>query len=118
MRTPSPAGRLSHFDYLLPSGHIAQRPAATRDRARLLVSHPHAIEDRIFRHLPALLRPGDLLVLNDTRVVPARLRAKKTSGGRVALLLLNPLPEAAGEDAPETDRWLAMATSNKKIQPG
>ncbi|MBF0460986.1 MAG: tRNA preQ1(34) S-adenosylmethionine ribosyltransferase-isomerase QueA [Magnetococcales bacterium] len=110
MHPPSSAWRLSHFDYHLPPARIAQRPVEVRDRARLLVSMPHAIQDRVFRHLPDWLRPGDLLVLNDTRVLPARLLAHKPSGGRVEILLLKPLPEAG--------HWEAMASSNKKIALG
>ena len=102
--------RLTHFDYPLPPERIAQRPIETRDRARLLVSLPHAIRDQRFRQLPDWLRPGDLLVLNDTQVIPARLLGKKLSGGRVEILLLNPLPEAG--------QWEAMANSNKKIALG
>jgi S-adenosylmethionine:tRNA ribosyltransferase-isomerase len=81
---------LGDYDFALPPETIAQRPLAERDAARLLVldrasgarSH-HALRD-----LPALLRPGDLLVLNATRVLPARLRGAKASGGRAEALVL------------------------------
>jgi S-adenosylmethionine:tRNA ribosyltransferase-isomerase len=76
-----------HFD--LPRELIAQRPSETRSSSRLLVLDglTGAYEDRQFRDLPALLRPADLLVLNDTRVIPARLFGVKDSGGRVEILL-------------------------------
>ncbi len=110
LHSPSTALRLSHFDYVLPTERIAQRPAETRDRARLLVSLPHAIQDQVFRRLPDWLRPGDLLVLNDTRVIPARFLATKPTGGRIEILLIQPLPEAG--------QWEAMANSHKKIAMG
>jgi S-adenosylmethionine:tRNA ribosyltransferase-isomerase len=77
------------FRYDLPRDLIAQAPLAARSASRLLVldAQSGAIEDRHFVDLPALLAPGDLLVLNDTRVLPARLHGTKASGGRVELLL-------------------------------
>ncbi len=89
---------LDAFDYPLPPERIAQRPARERDAARLLVldrgdgSHAHAH----VRDLPDWLRAGDLLVVNATRVLPARLRGCKASGGRAEALLLAPLPDAPG----------------------
>jgi S-adenosylmethionine:tRNA ribosyltransferase-isomerase len=85
--------RLADLDYALPEELIAQEPAPERTAARLLVVPPG---DRPFQHariadLPALLRRGDLLVLNDTRVIPARLRARRPSGGRLEVLLVKPL---------------------------
>ncbi|MBF0184752.1 MAG: tRNA preQ1(34) S-adenosylmethionine ribosyltransferase-isomerase QueA [Magnetococcales bacterium] len=106
----STAWRLSHFDYHLPPERIAQRPASRRDRSRLLVSLPHCRHDQVFARLPEWLQPGDLLVMNDTRVIPARLLAHKPSGGRIEILLLQPLANP-GE-------WLAMATGSKRLQPG
>ena len=80
----------SDFDYDLPESSIAQTPLEPRDSSRLLVLHREtgALEHKIFREIGAFLRPGDLLVLNQTRVIPARLYARKASGGRVELLLL------------------------------
>jgi S-adenosylmethionine:tRNA ribosyltransferase-isomerase len=81
----------SDFDYELPPECIAQTPIDPRDSARLLVLDRSAVEIRhaIFRDLPGFLKPGDLLVLNETRVIPARLFARKLpGGGRVELLLL------------------------------
>src|SRR5215471_16289425 len=80
----------SEFHYDLPRELIAQAPLADRTASRLLVldGATGAIEDRRFADLPALLRAGDLLVLNDTRVLAARLAGKRTpSGGRVELML-------------------------------
>ena len=76
-----------HFD--LPAGQIAQRPLADRSASRLLhvPADGRPVADLGFRDLERLLAPGDLLVLNDTRVVPARLFGRKTSGGRVEMLL-------------------------------
>lgn len=80
--------RTSDFDYELPPRLIAQRPLVERSASRLLVlGADGGIEDRRMRDLPGLLAPGDLLVFNDTRVIPARLFALKPSGGRVELLV-------------------------------
>jgi S-adenosylmethionine:tRNA ribosyltransferase-isomerase len=82
--------RVADFDYELPEGAIARQPAEPRDSARLLVYDRAArsAQHRVFRELPALLRRGDLLVLNDTRVRPWRLCGRRRSGGRVECLLL------------------------------
>jgi len=78
---------LSDFDFILPPGLIAQHPAAQRTAARLLDGTGAAAVDRVFRDLPGLLMPGDLLVLNDTRVMKARLFGEKPTGGKVELLI-------------------------------
>jgi S-adenosylmethionine:tRNA ribosyltransferase-isomerase len=82
--------RVDAFDYELPADRIAQHPAPRRDDARLLVLGRVAGEPvhRSFRDVPEILRAGDLLVYNDTKVVPARISGRKPSGGRVELLLL------------------------------
>lgn len=82
--------KTSDFDYHLPESSIAQTPAEPRDSSRLLVLHREngAIEHRIFRDVTDYINPGDLLVLNQTRVIPARIFARKETGGRVELLLL------------------------------
>ncbi|HKQ60772.1 MAG TPA: tRNA preQ1(34) S-adenosylmethionine ribosyltransferase-isomerase QueA [Candidatus Polarisedimenticolaceae bacterium] len=84
----------SDFDYELPPERIAQAPLPRRDDARLLVLDraSGAVVHRGFRQLPELLAPGDLLVLNDTRVIPARLSGTKPTGGRTELLLLERVP--------------------------
>lgn len=82
--------KTSDFDYHLPESSIAQTPAEPRDSSRLLVLHRDSgqIEHRVFREVGEYLRAGDLLVLNQTRVIPARIYARKETGGRVELLLL------------------------------
>lgn len=81
--------RLADFHYELPPDRIAQHPPARRGDSRLLVLDGASgqVEDRHFQDLPAYLRPGDLLVFNDTRVIPARLHGAKDSGGRVEILV-------------------------------
>lgn len=82
--------KTSDFDYHLPESSIAQTPAEPRDSSRLLVLHRETgeLEHRIFRDVTDYLHAGDLLVLNQTRVIPARIFARKETGGRVELLLL------------------------------
>ncbi|HKQ31146.1 MAG TPA: tRNA preQ1(34) S-adenosylmethionine ribosyltransferase-isomerase QueA [Burkholderiales bacterium] len=77
----------SDFDYLLPPELIAQRPAEPRGTSRLLQLDNGALKDLHIGDLPELLRPGDLLVFNDTRVIPARLFGAKASGGRIEMLV-------------------------------
>ncbi len=92
----------SDFDYDLPPERIAQTAAEPRDLARLMVVHRDTaqIEHRIFRDLREYLRPGDMLVLNQTRVIPARLHGiKKETGGAVEVLLLEKI---------DALRWLAL----------
>lgn len=87
--------KVSDFDYQLPRELIAQHPVTPRDAARLMVLNRAAgtIEHGVFHDLLAFLNPGDVLVANDTRVIPARLFARKQSGGRVELLLLERLDD-------------------------
>jgi S-adenosylmethionine:tRNA ribosyltransferase-isomerase len=82
--------RLDDYDYALPPELVAQAPLEQRSASRLLVVGP-TLRDLSVADLPALLEPGDLLVFNDTRVVPARLGVRRVSGGRVELLLERPL---------------------------
>lgn len=91
-RFPPPTGRplkKSDFDFDLPPELIAQAPLAERTASRLLLLDVDAqsLQDRLFRELPQLLRKGDLLVFNDTRVLPARLYGRKESGGAVEILI-------------------------------
>jgi S-adenosylmethionine:tRNA ribosyltransferase-isomerase len=105
--------KLSDFDYPLPEELIAQEPVSPRDASRLLVLRPEgAFEHRRFGDLEALLSPGDLLVFNDTRVLPARLVGRKGSGGRVELLLCEPLEGGLGR------RWRALGQASKPIREG
>ena len=78
---------LGDFDFALPESLIAQHPTPERSASRLLDGRALPPADRIFRELPALLAPGDLLVFNDTRVLRARLFGEKASGGRLELLI-------------------------------
>jgi len=91
--------KTSDFDYNLPESYIAQTPAEPRDSSRLLVLHRETgeLEHRIFRDVSDYLRAGDLLVLNQTRVIPARIYARKETGGRVELLLLRRRDELTWE---------------------
>jgi S-adenosylmethionine:tRNA ribosyltransferase-isomerase len=83
---------LSDFDFALPPELIAQHPTAERSASRLLDGRSARPADRIFRELPTLLQPGDLLVFNDTKVVKARLFGEKPSGGKLELLVERVLP--------------------------
>lgn len=87
----------SLFDYDLPRHLIAQTPAEPRDSSRLLVLQrtSGAMEHRRFREIGAYLRDGDLLVANDSRVLPARLHGRKSSGGKIEILLMKPLDNDA-----------------------
>ena len=104
--------RLSDFDYDLPADRIAQEPVPERDSARLLCLDPRngACRHGHVRDLPELLTAGDLVVANDTRVFPARLRGRREpSGGAVECLLLARLDE---------ERWDALVHPGRKLRPG
>ena len=83
---------LSDFDFDLPEALIAQHPASERSASRLLDASDPSPVDRIFRDLPGLLSPGDLLVFNDTKVIKARVFGEKASGGKLELLIERVLP--------------------------
>jgi len=100
--------RVDAFDFELPRELIADHPASPRDSARLLHVAPDGLHDRIVRELPDLLRPGDLLVVNDTRVIPARLRGR-IGAGSVEVTLHKRKNGAT---------WLAFARPAKKLRPG
>jgi S-adenosylmethionine:tRNA ribosyltransferase-isomerase len=87
-----PTNTLADFDFALPPELIAQHPATERSASRLLDASGAAPVDRVFRELPDLLRPGDLVVVNDTRVIKARLFGRKASGGAVEVLVERVLP--------------------------
>ncbi len=106
---------ISDFDYHLPQERIAQTPLEPRDSSRLLVLHRHTgeVEHRVFRDIGDYLRPGDLLVANQSRVLPARLLGTKAgSGGRVEILLLG----IRGDLGP--DCWEAMVRPGRRIHEG
>jgi S-adenosylmethionine:tRNA ribosyltransferase-isomerase len=104
----SAAMRVDDFDFELPRERIAARPATPRDAARLLEVHGEGVHHRIFRDLPGLLRPGDLLVFNDTKVIPARLTGRRGEAKIEATL--------HKRDAP--GRWRAFARPAKRLKPG
>ncbi len=97
----------SDFDFHLPPDRIAQHPARPRDAARLLVVG-QTLRDRHVRDLPALLRPGDLLVVNDTHVIPAQLTARR-GAARIGITLDQPQPDGT---------WHALARNARRLRPG
>jgi S-adenosylmethionine:tRNA ribosyltransferase-isomerase len=107
--------RIDDFDYELPPEQIASHPALTRDASRLLIldRHGEGFKFSVFKHFGELLRPKSVLVLNDTRVIPARLDARKPTGGKVELLLVRPLPEQSPRRSDKTsgfhETWEVMA---------
>ncbi|MEQ8436961.1 MAG: tRNA preQ1(34) S-adenosylmethionine ribosyltransferase-isomerase QueA [Ilumatobacter fluminis] len=103
---------LSDFDYDLPDERIAQTPIEPRDAARLLVDRgSDAPDHRRVRDLPEILRPGDLLVVNETKVIPARLSVQRATGGKAEVLMLEPLDG-------ERRVWEAMVRPARKLKPG
>lgn len=112
--------RTSDFDYELPEDRIAQEPAAVRDACKMLVMDRKTgeLEDRIFRDIEEYLRPGDLLVANETRVMPARLLgSKRETGGASEVFLLR---EVFGRE-PKADKsalWEVLVRPGKRLKPG
>ncbi|MFQ5744698.1 MAG: tRNA preQ1(34) S-adenosylmethionine ribosyltransferase-isomerase QueA [Acidobacteriota bacterium] len=114
--------RIERFDYQLPAGCVAQEPSIRRDASRLLLLPRRGQLDYQFRRFDELadhLEAGDLLVVNDARVVPARLWARRASGGLVELLLVRPAAAASfvadGEPGP---RWEAMVRPSRRLAVG
>jgi S-adenosylmethionine:tRNA ribosyltransferase-isomerase len=106
--------RLSDYDFDLPEDLIAQHPAAERSASRLLVVNDGALADRQFTDLPDLLNPGDLLVMNDTRVLRARFFGQKASGGQIEVMI-----ERIHGDAPNFGRLArAQIRASKSPKPG
>ncbi len=104
--------RLDDFDYELPEARIAQHPVEPRDSARLLIDRGSAAaEHRHVRDLPSFLSEGDLLVVNDSKVIPARLRLHRETGGAAEVLLLEPLDD-------ERREWEAMVRPARKLRVG
>lgn len=118
--------KTSDFDYELPPELIAQEPAAVRDACRLLVMDRQtgALEDRIFRDIIDYVNPGDLLVVNETRVLPARLLGKKRgTGGAAEIFLLRELfdyaaPADEGLSPNQFATWEALVKPGKRLKPG
>jgi len=104
---------LDDLDYHLPEASIAQAPTGARDESLLLVVDRGAdtLADRTFRELPDLLRPGDCLVINDSRVLPARVFARDATGARVELLFVAP-------DVDRPRRWRALARPGRRARVG
>ncbi len=101
---------LADFDYDLPADAIAQRPASPRDAARLLVDDAAGpVAHRTVADVPSLVRPGDVVVVNTTRVLPARLRLRKDTGGEVEVLLL---------EQTATGSWEALVRPGRRVRPG
>ena len=104
--------RLDDFDYRLPDDRIAQSPVEPRDAARLLVDRgSEAPSHRHVRDLPDVLRAGDLVVVNETKVIPARLGLRRATGGAAEVLLLEPLDG-------ERVVWEALIRPAKRLRPG
>ncbi len=104
---------LSSYMFDLPGGLIAQHPAAQRDASRLmLLGADGAIEDRVFADLPDLLSPGDLLVRNNVRVLPARLLGKRAGGGAAELLLVR------RDERDNAEAWLCLARPANRFKQG
>lgn len=102
---------IADFDYDLPQDRVAQEPLADRAASKLMLldRETGVVEHRVFRELPSFLQKGDLLVVNDSRVIPARIRGFRPTGGAAEFLLLRP----------DTDGlWLALAKPSKRIQIG
>jgi S-adenosylmethionine:tRNA ribosyltransferase-isomerase len=104
---------LEAYDYDLPEGRIAQSPATPRDASRLMVwsAASGAFEHRVFSDVVEILEPGDLLVLNDTRVIPARLRGERAGGGKAEVFLLSPC-------GPDFCRWKALVRPGRRLPEG
>ena len=106
---------LGDFDFALPPELIAQHPAAERSASRLLDGREAQAVDRVFRELPGLLEPGDLLVFNDTRVIKARLLGVKATGGSVEALVERVLPnhevlaQLRASKSPKPGSWVRFA---------
>lgn len=108
--------RVADFDYVLPKAAIAQRPAEPRDASRLLVldraasaAEGPSLGHHVFRDVAMLLEPGDLLVVNDSRVIPARLHGLRPGGGVSEVLLLRPYADS---------RWEALIRPSRRVRAG
>jgi S-adenosylmethionine:tRNA ribosyltransferase-isomerase len=108
--------RLSDFDYELPPERIAQAPAPQRDASRLLVLGPKGEEHRRFAELPGELEPGSVLFFNDAKVIPARLFARKPSGGQVEIFFVEALGAVTLTGGRTRETWRCLARG--KLEPG
>ncbi|MCD6582421.1 MAG: tRNA preQ1(34) S-adenosylmethionine ribosyltransferase-isomerase QueA [Desulfuromusa sp.] len=107
--------QLTDFDFTLPDELIAQIPAAQRDASRLLCLDRQSatVESKQFADILEYFRPGDVLVVNDTRVIPARLLGHKQTGGKVEVFLVRQYPGAV-----EAEEWLCLTKSSKPLRGG
>jgi S-adenosylmethionine:tRNA ribosyltransferase-isomerase len=105
--------RVADFDFDLPAERIALRPAQPRDSAKLLVAGPDSFEDRIVRDLPKLLKSGDLLIFNDTKVMPAALTGRRIGRGEA-----EPKIEVLLHQRIDGSRFKAFAKPGKRLQAG
>jgi S-adenosylmethionine:tRNA ribosyltransferase-isomerase len=105
---------LQDFNYTLPQELIAQSPAPDRDRSRMMVVERQtgSLRDHVFQEFPRFLQKGDVLVVNDSKVIPARLFARKTTGAMVEILLLR------GREGASSPRWEALLRPAKRIKAG
>ncbi|MDD4751844.1 MAG: tRNA preQ1(34) S-adenosylmethionine ribosyltransferase-isomerase QueA [Desulfitobacteriaceae bacterium] len=103
--------KVAEFDYFLPEELIAQHPVEPRDSSRLMVLHKDSgtVEHKIFRDVVEYLNPGDVLVINNTKVLPARVFAVKESGGKIEVVLLKQLAN---------DRWEVLVRPGKRVKTG
>jgi S-adenosylmethionine:tRNA ribosyltransferase-isomerase len=136
--TPHPDLKVTDFDFHLPEELIAQQPPAERGTSRMLIVDRNqpgktqpiesSFTDSTFANFPSLLNPGDLLVLNDSRVIPARLyarrantRGKQEPSGQIEILLTSPAPDASGEgnqQAWHAHVWHALVRPGRKVRSG
>jgi S-adenosylmethionine:tRNA ribosyltransferase-isomerase len=135
MGAPEPGSRVSDYDYDLPGDRVARYPVEQRDQSRLLVVDRSggALRHLLFRELTSLVGPGDLLVLNESKVLPVRLLGEKPTGAPAEILLLRPAPTPAGgarlgvppptepamhETGKEEELWEALVRPGGKLKPG
>ena len=103
-------GAVEYFAYDLPEDRIAQVPMEPRDAARLLIDRGQRVEHRQVCDLADEIEPGDVVVVNETRVIPARLLLQRSTGARVEVMLLEPTGQAR--------QWQALVRSGRRVQPG
>jgi S-adenosylmethionine:tRNA ribosyltransferase-isomerase len=112
----------SDFDYLLPPERIAAQPLGARDSSRLLVDHGDRVEHRSTADLSEYVREGDVIVINDTKVLPARVRFRRAGGGAAEVLLLEPRDERQGPSgrgqSGSASVWEALVRPSRKLTPG
>ncbi len=111
---------IADFEYLLPEKRIAKYPLGERDQSKLLVYRNGAMSHTVFSNLPAILTPGDVLVFNNTRVIPARLKFKKTTGANIEIFCLEPVEPSEYQVAFQSHRctWKCIVGNLKKWKDG